>query len=92
MKVLESQVQKMVACVFKELKNRNLVQFKAPEEKVFQHAVNLIKKDFDNERELEQEVHKMMDDMERKNPGSFERYKMFPLLKRKLAEKKGIIL
>lgn len=92
MKVVDSQVHRMVFLVFKELKARSLIQFKVKEEKAFQKAVGLIKGDFDKERELEREVHKMMDDLERQNLGDFERSKMFPMLKKKLAEKKGIIL
>jgi hypothetical protein len=34
----------------------------------------------------------MMDDLERQNPGGFQRFKMFPMLKRRLAKEKGIIL
>ncbi len=92
MKASESQIQRMVHLIFKELKDGNLVQFKAKESDVFQQAVRIIKANFAKEQELDREVHSMMDDLERENPGSFQRYKMFPLLKKKLAEKKEFVL
>ena len=55
-------------------------------------ALAIIKADYNRERELDQEVNKMMDDLERKNPGEFQRYIMFPMLKKRLAKEKGIIL
>jgi len=41
---------------------------------------------------LDVEVNRLMDDLERQNPGEFQRFKMFPLLKKRLAKEKGIIL
>ncbi len=74
------------------LKNQKVVQLKVKEEQVLDKARALIKGDFEREMELDREVNRMMDDLERKNPGEFQRYKMFPLLKRRLAKEKGIVL
>lgn len=52
---------------------------------------HLITQNFEQEKELDQEVQGLMDELE-KQGHSFERYKMFPLLKKKLAKNKGIIL
>lgn len=82
----------MVHLIFKELKAGDLIRFKAKEDRVFQKAIEIVKGDLARERKLDQEVNDMMDKLERENPGSFQRYKMFPLLKKKLAEQKGIIL
>ena len=59
---------------------------------MLRRAVELVAADFARERQLDEEVNKMMDDLERQNPGSFQRYKMFPLLKKRLAQEKGIVL
>ena len=91
-KLTEKQVDRMVKMIFDNLKSHRIVTFKESEEKVFRRAVELVKADFDREKALEQEVLKMMDELEAQNPDGFQRYKMFPLLKRKLAEQKGIIL
>lgn len=88
----EKQVKRFVQSIFEALKSRNLVEWKAKEEEVFQRAISIVNSDFQREKELDEEVNQMLDDLEKQNPGSFQRYKMFPLLKRKLAEKKGIVL
>lgn len=92
MRMSKSQIEKMTRKVFEELKANNLVTFKTPEDKTFRRAVELIEKEFEVEAQLDKEVHKMLDDLERQNPNGFQRGKMFPMLKRKLAEQKGIIL
>ncbi len=52
----------------------------------------ILNQDFDKEKELEKEVVKTLDELEATHGGSFNRQKMYSLLKRKLAEKKGIVL
>ena len=92
MKLTKIQMDQLARTVIDELKAQNQIIFKVSEEKVYQRAFQLVKADFDREAELEKEVYAMMDDLERKNPGEFERYRMFPLLKKRLAKEKGIIL
>lgn len=92
MKLSDKQIQRLVRKVFESLKSKGLVQFKSKEEVAYQRAVELVKNEYQKEVELEAEVNRMMDELERQNPGQFERYKMFPLLKRKLAKEKGIVL
>ena len=83
----------MVTAIFKGLKEQNAIeQFKEKEELVIERAFAIIKADFDREAELDREVNRMMDDLERQNPGEFQRFKMFPMLKKRLAKEKGIIL
>jgi len=92
MKLSSMEIEKMVRKIFDALKSNNVAQFKTTEDKVFKRAVELVKEEFDKETVLEKEVNEMMDELERQNPNNFERYKMFPLLKKKLAKQKGIIL
>ncbi len=83
----------MATAIFKGLKEQKVIeQFKEKEDAVFERAVEIIRADFHREQALDQEVHKMMDDLERQNPNGFERYKMFPMLKKRLAKEKGIVL
>ena len=89
----EKQMRRMVTAIFKGLKEQNAIeQFKEKEELVIERAFAIIKADFDREAELDREVNRMMDDLERQNPGEFQRFKMFPMLKKRLAKEKGIIL
>ena len=41
---------------------------------------------------IEKEVNKMLDQLERSHSGEFQRYKMYPILKQKLAKERKIIL
>lgn len=82
----------MVQAVFRELKEQGVVTFKSKEDKVFQRAIELIQGEYQKEIQLEAEVNRMMDDLERQNPGQFQRFKMFPLLKKRLAKEKGVVL
>lgn len=92
MKLTGIEIERMVRRVFDHLKSQNIMQFKESEDKAFRRAVELVQEEFDQEAALDAEVNKMLEDLERQNPNSFERYKMFPLIKRKLAKQKGIIL
>ena len=88
----EAQILRMTRKILAELKSQNIITYKAPESKVFDKAISLIQRQYDIEKDLEREAHSMMDDLERQNPGAFERHKMFPMLKKRLAKEKGIIL
>lgn len=92
MKLNDKQIQRLVTLCFQELKAANVITFKEKEEKVFVRACEIVKQDYIREQELDAEVEKMMDDLERKNPGEFQRYVMFPLLKKRLAKEKKVIL
>lgn len=92
MKLNDKQIKRLVTLCFQELKAANIITFKEKEEKVFARACEIVKQDYIREQELDAEVEKMMDDLERKNPGEFQRYVMFPLLKKRLAKEKKVIL
>lgn len=92
MRLTDKQMKILVQQVLDALKEKKQIQFKVDEGQVYQRAVQLVKADFDREKELDLEVNRMMDELEEKNPGEFQRYKMFPLLKKRLAQEKGIVL
>ena len=74
------------------MKSQNVVQFKIAEDKAFRRAIELVEGEFAKEIELDREVNKMLDDLERQNPNSFQRGKMFGMIKQRLAKQKGYIL
>lgn len=92
MKLSPTQIERIVRNVFDRLKERNLIEFKTPEKDVFQRAIQLVTEDFKKEDDLMVEVNKILDDLEKQNPGGFERRKMFAMVKAKLAKQKGIVL
>ncbi|MGE0761682.1 MAG: DUF507 family protein [Bdellovibrionales bacterium] len=92
MKLTDRQIKRLTHLVLRELEAGKVITYKAPTHEVLERGVQIIKGDYTREANLDQEVQRMMDDLERQNPGTFERYKMFPLLKKRLAKEKGIIL
>lgn len=92
MKLQPTQIDRLVRNVFDRLKEQELVEFKKPEKEVFDRAVALVTADFRREDDLVKEVYQMMDELEKQSPGGFDRRKMFPLLKARLAKQKGIVL
>lgn len=92
MKISNKLIDRLVRSVIRDLKEQNTITFKEKEEKVIQRALAIIANEYTRESQLDNEVNKMMDDLERQNQGEFQRYKMFPLLKKRLAKEKGIIL
>lgn len=62
------------------------------EEKSLQESIaSVINKNFQEEKDLNREVEKMMDDLEDQGE-TFERHKMRPLIKSRLAKKRGFVL
>ena len=78
--------------ILAEWEKANLVECKASEDEIISYIHQLLSEDLNKVKELEEEVNQMLDELEKTHGGQFERYKMYPLLKRKIAEKKGIIL
>ena len=69
-----------------------LAEWQGKQEEVLAHIQQIIAEDLNKEKELEQEVQNMLDELEKTHSGQFERYKMYPMLKKKLAQKKGVVL
>ncbi len=78
--------------IFAEWKKADLVEWKASEEEVASQIHQILSEDLNKEKALEEEVNQMLDELEKTHAGQFERYKMYPLLKKEMAKKKGIIL
>ncbi len=77
--------------VLRELQKIRGIQISGSPEALRKRIAHLIHLNFQQERELEREAARMMDELERQGH-AFERGKMRPLLKRRLAEKKGFVL
>ncbi|MBN8535482.1 MAG: DUF507 family protein [Deltaproteobacteria bacterium] len=92
MKISNQHLEVIVNKVLKSWKDQNIVQFKVDEKKVYSRLVEALRTDYQKELDLEKEVNKMLDDLERSNSGQFQRFKMYPMLKQKLAKEKKVIL
>jgi hypothetical protein len=85
-------MQKLVEKVFEHWKKNNVIVFKDDEKKVMARALEAVKADYQQEAQLDIDVNKMLDQLERTNQGEFQRYKMYPILKQKLAKERKIVL
>lgn len=92
MKLTPLQMQKLVEKVFEAWKKQNMVTFKVDEKKVFERALNAVKDEYQKEADLDREVNKMLDELERTHGGEFQRFKMYPILKQKLAKERKVVL
>ncbi len=92
MKLTPLQMQKLVEKIFELWKKNDVLIYKEDEKKVFNRAVQAVKDNYQKEAELDVEVNKMLDQLERTNSGEFQRYKMYPILKQKLAKERKIVL
>ena len=92
MKLSPNQMNKIAVEVFKELSGTDKLDVHADKEKFKSLISSVLKQNMEEEKALDQAVNDMMDTLEKQNPGGFERYKMFPLLKKKLAEQRGFVL
>lgn len=92
MKLTQPQIDRLVKIVFDSWKSQNIITLKADEKKVIQRMTEIIQEDFLQETNLEKDVNKMLDQLERSHGGEFQRYKMYPILKQKLAKERKIIL
>lgn len=92
MKLTTTQLQVIASKVLEAWKKQNLVIFKEDEKKVLNRMIEAIRADYQKELDLEVEINKMLDQLERTNSGEFQRFKMYPLLKKQLAKEKKVIL
>jgi hypothetical protein len=92
MKLSSNQLQAIVERVFKLWKQKNIATFKEDEKKVLNRGIELLKSELQKEIDLDKEVHKKLDELEKTNPGEFQRHKMFQLMKAKLAKERKVVL
>ena len=77
--------------ILKQLKQNSQTSLNKEEPFIMSRICQLIEGDFERERELDQEVNKILEDLEDQGE-VFERRTMYPMVKKQLAKKKGIIL
>lgn len=92
MKLNSNQIQYLASKVFNEWKSVGVVTVKSDEKVILSRIISAIKENYQKETELEVEVNKMLDQLEKAHPGEFQRGKMFIMIKQKLAKEKRIIL
>lgn len=92
MKLTTGQLHSLASQVLEAWKKQNVIVFKDDEKKVLNRMIEIIKADYQKELDLELDVNKMLDQLEKTNSGEFQRYKMYPLIRKQLAKERKIIL
>lgn len=92
MKLNSTQIHRLSEIIFNEWKKSSLIQFKVDEKLILKKIVEIIQADYQREADLDKEVFQMVEQLEKSHGGEFQRYKMIPLLKQKLAKERKIIL
>lgn len=92
MKLTTSQTQRLAEKILNQWKSQNLITFKVDEKQVLRVIVETLVSDFKREEDLDKEVYLMLEKIESEHGEGFQRGKMFPLLKQKIAKERKIIL
>jgi len=92
MKLTSNQIESLVRNVLLGLEKKNLIQFTGGREKALSKGREIIDGDYKREAELDAEIHRMMDDIEKEQTDQFERHRMFKMLKKKVAGERGFVL
>lgn len=92
MKLTQTHIDSLVRRVLLTLEKKQLVQFNKSKEAVLTKASEIIRGDYAREAEFDKEIMRMLDDIEKQQTDQFERHSMFKMLKRKVAEERGIII
>lgn len=92
MKLTPPQIQRLSEKILSHWKKANLIHFKVDESKVLGKINQILNNEYQKEADLEKEVTKMLEQLEKSHAGEFERYKMYPILKQKLAKERKVVL
>lgn len=92
MKLTPLQLQALAKKVLKHWNEANLVRPKVDEQALLEKMVGLLRAEVQKEVDLDRDVHAMLDKLEASHGGQFERHKMYPMLKQKMAKEKKVIL
>ncbi len=92
MKLTTSQIQRLSEKILNQWKSQNLITMRVDEKVVLKTIIDAISDDFRKEEALDNDVKALMDQMEKEHGTEFQRHKMFPMLKQKLAKERKIIL
>ena len=92
MKLTTSQIQRLSEKILNQWKTQNLITFKVDEKVVLKTILDCITENYKQEENLDREVMGMIDELQRQHGSEFQRHKMFPILKQKLAKERKLIL
>lgn len=92
MRLNQFQIESLCKKVISQLEEKKLLSFREGKEKALKRAVEVVENDFEEEKQLEVEVNTALDRLEKAQTEGFDRHKMFKMMKKKMAEERGIVL
>ncbi len=92
MKLSTTQLHMIASKVLEAWKQQHIVVFKADEKVVLDRMNAVLKTEIQKEIDLDRDVNAKLEELERTNAGQFERYKMYPLLRKQMAKERKLIL
>ncbi len=91
MRLKEAQIERFVHLLLKTYQEKELIVIKANLGEIQNRLKAVIERNFSEEEKIEEEARRMTDSLGRESK-EVDPHKMFLLIKKKLAEKKGFIL
>ena len=91
MKMSPPQMNALALKVFEQWKQAG-VRVKTDDKTLLEKMVAIIRAELQRDVDLERDVNQMLDQLERSHNGQFERHKMYPMLKNKLAKERKLVL
>ncbi len=91
MKIKPEQVDRLADRLLKNCRAKDLIILKTDEGAVRKRIAQIITQNFREEEAIEEEARKMLDNLAGQTK-TMDQHKMFLMIKKKLAEKKGFIL
>lgn len=93
MRLKEEEITRIIANVLKNLKDKKLVTFKAPEDKVKNTMVDIFRNNLEQEDRLDEEVEEILKKFQDQiDSGQVDYRKMFYKVKKELARERNIVL
>jgi hypothetical protein len=92
MRLNQFQIESLSKKILSSLEEKKLVSFREGKEKALKKTIETLENDYEEEKQLEVEVNAALDRLEKQQTEGFDRHKMFKMMKKKMAEEKGIIL
>lgn len=92
MKLSTTQLHMIASKVLEAWKQQHIVVFKVDEKVVLDRLNAILKTEIQKEIDLDRDVNAKLEELERTNAGQFERYKMYPLLRKQMAKERKLIL
>ena len=87
------QIQRMARNLIERLEQNKISNFLAKKEKAVSLAINVVKSNFEEEKKIDLEAHKLVDKLiQNSNDQTLNRHTMFKMAKKRLADKVGFVL